>query len=91
MDILRKCLGTSFSQNLTFVCNTIHLSFTRKVKTFVPLSKSEGLAPAANPSPVTPPRVNPNKEATRTKESPSATASPPSEEAVGEARAADGG
>ncbi len=54
-------------------------------------SKSEGSAPAANPSPATQPCVNPNKETTRTKESPSATASPPSEEAVGDARAADGG
>jgi hypothetical protein len=53
-------------------------------------SKSEGLAPAANPSPATPPRLNPIKIATRTKESPSATASPPSEEAVGDARGTDG-
>jgi hypothetical protein len=54
-------------------------------------SESEGPAPAANPSPATPPCVNPNKEATRTEESLSATASPPSEEAVGDTRAADGG
>jgi hypothetical protein len=52
---------------------------------------SEGLAPAANPSPATPPRINPNKEATRTKESPSATASPPSKEVVEDVRAVDGG
>ncbi len=54
-------------------------------------SKSEGSAPAANPSLATPPRLNPNKEATRTEESPSATASPPSEEADGDACAADDG
>ena len=54
--------------------------------------ESEGTAPAADPSPATPPRKNPNKEATSTKEYPSATASTPSEEAVvGDACAADGG
>jgi hypothetical protein len=31
-------LGTSFSQNLMLVCNTIHLSLMKKVKTSVPLS-----------------------------------------------------
>ena len=45
-------------------------------------SKSEGLAPAANPNPATPPRKNPNQEATRTDEPLAATASPPSEEVV---------
>jgi hypothetical protein len=55
-------------------------------------SKSEGMPPAANPSPTTPPRKNPNKESTSTNEYPSATASTPSEEAVvGDACAADGG
>jgi hypothetical protein len=54
--------------------------------------ESEGTAPAANPSPATPPRKNPNKEATSTNEYPSVTASTPSEEAVvGDACAADGG
>ena len=54
--------------------------------------ESEGQAPTADPSLATPPRKNPDKEATRTMESPPATASPPSEEAqVGDARAADGG
>ena len=42
--------------------------------------ESEGLAPAANPSPATPPRKNPNQEATRTNKALSATASLPSEE-----------
>ena len=37
-DILRNRLGTSFSLNLTLVCNTIHLSMTTKVKTPVPSS-----------------------------------------------------
>ena len=55
-------------------------------------SESEGTAPAANPSPAMPPHKTPNKEATSTKEYPSATASTPSEEAVvGDACAADGG
>ncbi len=40
--------------------------------------ESEGSAPAANPSPATPPRKNPNKEATRTDEPLAATTSPPS-------------
>ncbi len=53
--------------------------------------KSEGLAPAVNPSPAKPPCMNPNKEAMRTKESSSATASPPSEEVVGDEHVADGG
>ena len=54
--------------------------------------ESEGTASAADPSPATPPRKHPNKEATSTKEYPSATASTPSEEAVvGDACAADGG
>jgi len=54
--------------------------------------ESEGTAPAANPSPATPPRKNPNKEATSTNEYPSVTASTPSEEAVvGDTCAADGG
>jgi hypothetical protein len=53
--------------------------------------KSQGLAPTADPSPAMPPRTNPNKVATRTKESLSATASPPSEEVVGDKRVADGG
>jgi hypothetical protein len=54
--------------------------------------KSEGTAPAANPSSATPPRKNPDKEATRTNESPSATVSTPSEEApVGDAGAGNGG
>ena len=52
--------------------------------------KSEGPAPAANPSLAMPPCTNPNKEATRTKESSSATASRPSEEVVGDKRGADG-
>ncbi len=52
---------------------------------------SEGSPHAANPSPAMPPRINPNQEATRTKESPSATASPPSKEVVEDVRAADGG
>ena len=55
-------------------------------------NESEGLAPAANPSPATPPRKNPNQEATRTNEPLAATASPPSEEVVeGVPRAAAGG
>ncbi len=55
-------------------------------------SESEGTAPAANPSPATPPRKIPDKEATRTNESPSATVSTPSEEApVGDVCAANGG
>jgi hypothetical protein len=45
-------------------------------------NKSEGSAPAANPSPATPPRKNPNQEAPRTDEPLAATASPPSEEVV---------
>ena len=54
--------------------------------------ESEGTAPAANPSPATPPRKIPNKEATSTNEYPSVTASTPSEEAVvGDTCAADGG
>jgi hypothetical protein len=54
--------------------------------------ESEGSAPVANPSPATPPRKNPNQEATRTDEPLAATASPPSEEVVeGDARAAAGG
>ena len=54
--------------------------------------ESEGQAPIADPSPATPPHKNPDKEATRTTESPPATPSPPSEEAqVGDTRAADGG
>jgi hypothetical protein len=54
--------------------------------------ESEGLASAATPSPATPPRKNPNQEATRTDESLTATASPPSEEVVeGDVRAAAGG
>ena len=54
--------------------------------------ESEGPAPAANPSPATPPRKNPNKEATRTDEPLAATTSPPSEEVVeGDVRAAAGG
>jgi hypothetical protein len=54
--------------------------------------ESEELAPAANPSPATPPRKNPNQEATRTNEPLAATASPPSEEVVeGVPRAAAGG
>ncbi len=36
-DILCKVLGIRFSQNLTLVCNTIRLSWTKKVKTSVPL------------------------------------------------------
>jgi hypothetical protein len=44
--------------------------------------KSEGSAPAANPSPATPPCKNPNQEATRTNEPLAATTSPPSEEVV---------
>jgi hypothetical protein len=53
--------------------------------------KSEGTPPAANPSPATPPHKNPDKEATRTHKSPSATVSTPSEEApVGDACAANG-
>ena len=55
-------------------------------------NESEGLASAANPSPATPPRKNPKKEATRTDEPLAATASPPSEEAVeGDLRATAGG
>jgi len=54
--------------------------------------ESEGLASAATPSPATPPRKNSNQEATRTDESLTATASPPSEEVVeGGVRAAAGG
>ena len=54
--------------------------------------ESEGMALAANPSPATPPRKIPNKEATSTNEYPSVTASTPSEEAVvGDTCAADGG
>jgi hypothetical protein len=45
-------------------------------------NESEGSAPTANPSPATPPRKNPNQEATRTDEPLAATASPPSEEVV---------
>ena len=53
--------------------------------------KSEGMAPSANSSPATPPGKNPNKEATRTNESPYALASTRSEEAtVGDACVADG-
>jgi hypothetical protein len=55
-------------------------------------NESEGSAPAANPSPATPPRKNPNQEATRTNEPLAATASPPSEEVVeGDLRVASGG
>ena len=55
-------------------------------------NESEGSASAANPSPATPPRKNPNQEATRTNEPLAATASPPSEEVVeGDVRAAAGG
>ncbi len=36
-DILRKHSGTSFSQNLTLVCNTIRLNLTKKVKISLPL------------------------------------------------------
>ena len=54
--------------------------------------ESEGLAPAANPSPATPPRKNPNQEATRTNKASSATASLPSEEVEErDMRAADSG
>ena len=54
-------------------------------------NKSEGSAPAANPSPATPPRKNPNHEATKTNEPLAATASPPSEEVVeGDLRVAAG-
>ncbi len=54
--------------------------------------KSEGSAPAANPSPATPPRKNPNQEATRTDEPLATTASPLSEEVVeGDLHAAAGG
>ncbi len=54
--------------------------------------ESEGLAPAANPSPATPPRKNPNQEATRTNKASSATASLPSEEVEERnMRAADSG
>jgi len=53
---------------------------------------SEGSAPAANPSPATPPRKNPNQEVTRTNKASSATASLPSEEVEeGDVRAAGGG
>jgi len=53
--------------------------------------ESEGSASAANPSPATPPRKNPNQEATRTDEPLAATASPPSEEVVeGDVHAAAG-
>ena len=54
--------------------------------------ESEGTAPAANPSLATPPRKNPDKEATSTNEYPSVMASTPSEEAVvRDACTADGG
>ena len=54
-------------------------------------NESEGLSPAANPSPATPPRKNPNQEATRTDEPLAATASPLSEEVVeGDVHAAAG-
>jgi hypothetical protein len=36
-DILHKCSGYNFSQNMTLVCNTIRLSLTKKVKISVPL------------------------------------------------------
>jgi len=53
--------------------------------------ESEGSASAANSSPATPPRKNPNQEATRTDEPLAATASPLSEEVVeGDVRAAAG-
>jgi hypothetical protein len=51
----------------------------------------EGEASAAIPSPATPPRMNPNKEATRNIPSSPAKASTPSEEEEGDTRAADGG
>jgi len=54
--------------------------------------ESEGSAPAANPSPATPPRKNPNQEATRANVPLVVTASPPSvEEVEGDGRAAAGG
>jgi hypothetical protein len=69
-----------------------HLQPTFNLDECDKVDESEGLAPAANPSLATPPRKNPNQEATRTDEPLAATASPPSEEVLeGDLRALAGG
>ena len=59
-----------------------HLQPTFKLDEGEEDDESEGLPPAANPSPAMPPCKNPNQEDTRTDEPLAATASPPSEEVV---------
>ncbi len=69
-----------------------HLHPTFKANEGEEDDKSEGLAPAANPSPATPPCKNPTQKATRANEpSPARTFPPSEEEEEGDARAAGGG